>query len=40
VVEVATGLAEVAGLDAEERYRFFRGNAIEAYDLQRMGISR
>jgi predicted TIM-barrel fold metal-dependent hydrolase len=38
VVEVATGLANTAGLNDEERYRFFRGNAIEAYGLQRLGI--
>ena len=38
VVEVATGLAEVAGLDAQERHKLFRGNAIEAYGLERLGI--
>jgi predicted TIM-barrel fold metal-dependent hydrolase len=40
VVEVATGLADTAGLNAEERYKFFRGNAIDAYGLERMGIAR
>ena len=38
VVEVATGLADTAGLNAEERHMFFRGNAIEAYGLERLGI--
>ncbi len=40
VVEVATGLADIAGLNAEERYKFFRGNAIEAYGLERKGIAK
>ena len=40
VVEVATGLADIAGLNEEERYKFFRGNAIEAYGLERMGIAK
>ena len=40
VVAVATELADVAGLNAEERYKFFRGNAIEAYGLERIGISQ
>jgi len=40
VVEVATGLADVAGLNDEERYKFFRGNAIQAYGLQRIGIAK
>jgi predicted TIM-barrel fold metal-dependent hydrolase len=39
VVEVATGLADVAGLNNEERYKLFRGNAIEAYGLERIGIT-
>lgn len=29
-----------AGLDADETYRFVRGNAIECYGLQRFGITR
>jgi predicted TIM-barrel fold metal-dependent hydrolase len=40
VVEVATGLADTAGLNEEERYKFFRGNAIEAYGLDRIGIEK
>jgi predicted TIM-barrel fold metal-dependent hydrolase len=40
VVEVATGLADIAGLNEEERYKFFRGNAIDAYGLERIGIAR
>jgi predicted TIM-barrel fold metal-dependent hydrolase len=38
VVEVATGLADTAGLNDKERHMFFRGNAIEAYGLERIGI--
>jgi predicted TIM-barrel fold metal-dependent hydrolase len=38
VVEVATGLADTAGLNKEERRKFFRGNAIDAYGLERIGI--
>ncbi len=38
VVEVATGLADTAGLNDTERHMFFRGNAIEAYGLDRLGI--
>ena len=40
VVEVASGLADIAGLNAEERYKFFRGNAIDAYRLERIGIAK
>lgn len=40
VVEVATNLADVAGLNTEERYKLLRGNAIDAYGLERIGISR
>ena len=39
VVEVANGLADTAGLNDHERYRLFRGNAIEAYGLERIGLS-
>lgn len=38
VVQVATGLADTAGLNEKERHMFFRGNAIEAYGLERIGI--
>ncbi len=38
VVQVATGLADTAGLNDTERHMFFRGNAIEAYGLERIGI--
>ncbi|MDG2005548.1 MAG: amidohydrolase family protein [Novosphingobium sp.] len=38
VVEVANGLADIAGLNDTERHMLFRGNAIEAYGLERMGI--
>jgi len=40
VLEVATGLADTAGLDADERRMLFRGNAIEAYGLERMGLKK
>ncbi len=39
VVEVATGLADIANLNADERRMLFRGNAIEAYGLERMGLA-
>ena len=38
IVEVAAGLAETAKLNAEEQWKFFRGNAIAAYGLDRIGI--
>jgi len=38
VVEVASKLAATAGLNEKERYKFFRGNAIVAYGLDRIGI--
>jgi predicted TIM-barrel fold metal-dependent hydrolase len=38
--EVALELCRVAKLDREERYKLLRGNAIEAYGLARIGITR
>jgi predicted TIM-barrel fold metal-dependent hydrolase len=38
--ETATRLANDAGLDEEETWKLFRGNAIEAYGLSRFGIER
>ena len=40
VLEVATGLADTAKLNAEERRMFFRSNAVEAYGLERMGLKK
>ena len=37
-LEVATRLVEEAGLDDEESYKLFRGNAIHVYGLERFGI--
>ena len=31
-------LADIAGLNTEERYKFCWGNAIDAYGLERIGI--
>ena len=39
VVETGLGLCKSAGLNDEERYKLFRGNAIQAYGLQRFGIT-
>jgi predicted TIM-barrel fold metal-dependent hydrolase len=38
--DVATRICEKAGLSDEETYKFLRGNAIEAYGLQRFGITK
>ncbi|HKX79257.1 MAG TPA: amidohydrolase family protein [Novosphingobium sp.] len=38
VVQVANELADTAGLNQAERLMLFRGNAIEAYGLERLGI--
>ena len=38
--DVATRICEKAGLNDEETYKFLRGNAIEAYGLQRFGITK
>ncbi|MEO8695332.1 MAG: amidohydrolase family protein [Acidimicrobiales bacterium] len=37
-LETATRLVEAAGLDDDEIRKLFRGNAIEAYELERFGI--
>ena len=37
--KVAHGLFAAAGMDADECYKVLRGNAIEAYGLQRFGIT-
>ena len=39
VVETGLGLCQSAGLNEAERYKLFRGNAIQAYGLERFGIS-
>jgi predicted TIM-barrel fold metal-dependent hydrolase len=38
VVEVALDLSTTAGLNDEEQRKLFRGNAIEAYGLERLGL--
>ena len=38
IVEVAEGLCTGAGLNTEERHKLLRGNAIQAYGLERLGI--
>jgi len=38
--QVVLDLCKEGGLNAEERYKLFRGNAIKAYGLERMGISK
>ena len=40
VVETGLGLCQSAGLNEVERYKLFRGNAIQAYGLQRFGITQ
>jgi hypothetical protein len=40
VVEVTNKLADTAGLNAEERRMLFRGNAIDAYGLERLGLKK
>ena len=37
--KVAHGLFAAAGMDADECYAVLRGNAIEAYGLERFGIT-
>ena len=37
-LEVATKIVTKAGLDAGEIYRLMRGNAIDAFGLERFGI--
>jgi predicted TIM-barrel fold metal-dependent hydrolase len=39
VLQVATALADTAKLNVEERHMLFRGNAINAYGLERMGLA-
>jgi len=38
--KVATEICTGAGLDAEETYKFIRGNAIRCFGLERFGINR
>ena len=38
-LETATSIADRAGLDDDEAYKLFRGNAIRAYKLERFGIA-
>ena len=38
--DVATRICEKAGLTTDETYKFLRGNAINAYGLQRFGITK
>ena len=38
--EVATEICTQAGLDADETYKFIRGNAIHAFGLERFGIEK
>ncbi|WTW99654.1 amidohydrolase [Streptomycetaceae bacterium NBC_01309] len=38
--EVAHRLCSNAGMDAEDTYRFLRGNAIKAFGLERFGITK
>ena len=38
--EVAHRLCATAGMNADETYAFLRGNAIEAFGLERFGIDR
>ena len=40
VVEVTNKLADTARLNAEERRMLFRGNAIDAYGLERLGLKK
>jgi hypothetical protein len=37
---VAHRLCDTAGMDEADTYAFLRGNAIEAFGLQRFGIER
>ncbi|MCB0995393.1 MAG: amidohydrolase [Acidimicrobiales bacterium] len=39
-LETATNIAERAGLNDDESYKLFRGNAITAYKLERFGITK
>ena len=38
--EVATRIVKNAGLDSDEIYKLFRGNAIHGWGLERFGITK
>ena len=37
--QTAMKICDAAGLDADERYKLMRGNAIKAFGLERFGIT-
>ncbi len=39
ITETSEGVGTTAGLDESETYAFLRGNAVEAFGLERFGIA-